>query len=268
MTTKNDILRFLENIGIKHDDTVLIHTSLKAIGELDGGADMLIDAFCEYLYEGLFLIPTHTWANVVEDNPYFDVKTTMPCIGALPCLAVTRKDGVRSLHPTHSIVAFGQRAREYIKGEEMATSPAPIGGCWSRLYDEHAKILLLGVGHDKNTYFHAVDEMLDIPDRLSDKAFVLTIKDESGRIHTTAPFHPHFTKGLAGGCSDFYPNYKKPLEELGAVIYSKLGDAIVYCCDAVKCTDIIRRLWEKTDHDLCISELEIPLTYYKDVQKS
>jgi aminoglycoside 3-N-acetyltransferase len=266
MTTKKDIIQFLESIDVKHDDTVLIHTSLKAIGELDGGADMLIDAFCEYLHQGLFLIPTHTWDSVVADKPFYDVRTTKPCVGALTSVAVKRKDGVRSLHPTHSIVAFGTRAREYIKGEEMSASPAPIGGCWSRLYDEHAKILLIGVGHDKNTYFHAVDEMLHIPNRLSDNAFTITIKDENDKTHTTPPYHTHLTKGIACCCSEFYPNYKKPLEELSAVIYSKLGAAIVYCCDAVKCSDIIRRLWDKTDHDLCIGEEEIPATYYLDLK--
>lgn len=265
MVTKNDIIKFLKDIDVKHDDTVLIHTSLKAIGELDGDADMLIDSFCEYLHHGLFIVPTHTWDKVAPEAPFYDVKTTVPCIGTLPCVAAKRKDGVRSLHPTHSVMAFGTRAREYIKGEETAASPGPIGGCWSRLYDEHAKILLIGVGHDRNTYFHAVDEMLHIQNRLNDNAFTITIKDENGKTHITPPFHTHFTKGITGCCSDFYPNYEKPLEELGAVTYSKLGDAIVYCCDAVKCADIIRRLWEKTDHDLCISKQEIPEIYYMDL---
>lgn len=264
MITKNDIIEFLENLTIKHDDTILIHTSLKAIGELDGGADMLIDAFCEYLHHGLFLIPTHTWDEVGSDKPFYDVNTSMPCIGALPCVAVKRKDGVRSLHPTHSLVAFGTRAEEYIKGEETAASPAPVGGCWSRLYDEHAKILLIGVGHDRNTYLHAVDEMLHIPNRLNDKTLPITIKDDKGKTYITPPFHTHFTKGINCCCSEFYPNYKKPLEELGAVTYSKLGEAMVYCCDAVKCANIIRGLWDKTDHDLCINEQEIPTEYYKN----
>jgi aminoglycoside 3-N-acetyltransferase len=263
MLEKESILKFLEMTGIKHNDTVLIHTSLKAIGEINGGADALIDTFCEYLNDGLFLIPSHTWDKVYAESPFYDVKTTVPCIGTLPCVAAKRRDGIRSLHPTHSLVAFGKRAKEYIKGEEHAASPAPVGGCWSRLYEEHAKILLLGVGHDKNTYFHAVDERLDIPNRLNENSFTITITDKNDTSYTTPPFHTHFTKGLSCCCSDFYPNYKKPLEELGAVTYAKLGDALVYCCDAVKCTDVIRHLWEKTDHDLCIEEEVIPESYYK-----
>lgn len=265
MITKKDIARFLEQSGITSSDTVLVHTSLRSVGGIDGGADSMLDAFCEYLRDGLFIVPTHTWDDVTKDNPFFDVMNSKPCIGVLPCIAAERTNhgcGVRSLHPTHSVAAFGSRAEEYVKGEENSATPAPVGGCWARLYNENAKILLIGVGHDKNTYFHAVDELLGIKNRLSEDAFAITIKDSSGRKHISPPFHTHFTKGAPCCCSEFYPNYKKPLEELGAVTYSRIGDAKVYICDAVKCTEVIRRLWDKADHDICVSEEEIPQNYY------
>ena len=262
MLTKEDVFSFLKKAGIRHDDTVLIHTSLKSIGPIDGRADMLIDAFSEYLSDGLFLIPTHTWDKVVRETPFYDVLLTEPCIGTLPRIAYKREDGVRSLHPTHSIMAFGSRAREFVRGEEESASPAPPGGCWSRLYEEHAKILLIGVGHDKNTFFHAVDERLGIPNRLNLNPFTITIRDENQRIYQSPPFHTHYSKGLPCCCSEFYPNYKKPLEELGAVKYFRLGDAYVYCCDAAKCTDIIEGLWKHAEYDLCSEEREIPRDYY------
>ena len=262
MVNKKDVFDFLEKLGIKHDDTVLIHTSLKSVGEIENGADGLIDAFCEYLCDGLFIVPTHTWDNVVPDSPYYDVRTTEPCIGTLPKIAAKRADGVRSLHPTHSVAAFGKRAAEYIKGEELSATPAPVGGCWARLYDEKAKILLIGVGHEKNTYFHAVDEMLGIKNRLNPKTFTITITDADGKTHKSPPFHTHRSEGISCCCSEYYPNYKKALDTLGAVTYSTLGNALVYCCDAVKCTDIIRGIWEKTDYDLCVSNAEIPAEYY------
>ena len=64
MITKQDILNFLEGAGIKPDDIVTIHCSLRAIGTIENGADGLIDAFCEYLHDGLFIVPTHTWDKV------------------------------------------------------------------------------------------------------------------------------------------------------------------------------------------------------------
>ena len=49
MLTKKDIFRFLEENGIKHNDKVVIHASLRSIGSIENGADGLIDAMCEYL---------------------------------------------------------------------------------------------------------------------------------------------------------------------------------------------------------------------------
>ncbi|MBQ5633463.1 MAG: AAC(3) family N-acetyltransferase, partial [Clostridia bacterium] len=66
MYTKNDILRHLWEMGVPQDRPVLIHSSLKRIGEVEGRADGLIDALCEHICArgGLLCIPTHTWANL------------------------------------------------------------------------------------------------------------------------------------------------------------------------------------------------------------
>lgn len=39
----------LESMGLKGDETILIHSSMKAIGAVDGGADTVLDAWMEYL---------------------------------------------------------------------------------------------------------------------------------------------------------------------------------------------------------------------------
>ena len=262
MVTKNDIFELLEGCGIKHNDKVTIHCSLRAVGEIENGADGLIDGFCQYLTDGLFIVPTHTWANVDREHPHYDVRNTEPCIGALAKVAAFRSDGVRSLHPTHSVTVFGKGAADYVKGEENAASPVPMGSCISRLYEEKGKVLLVGVGHERNTYLHAVDERLDIPDRLNPDAFQITIKDYDGNEITSPPFHTHFTAASDTCVSDYYPNYKKAFEYARAVTYHQLGDALVYCCDVVKMTDTVRKIWEKTDRDLCIKEDDIPEEYY------
>lgn len=258
MVTKNDIKNFMKKCGIKSADKVTIHCSLRSIGEIENGADGLIDGFCDYLKDGLFIVPTHTWDKVNKENPFYDVKTTEPCIGALAQVAAFRSDGIRSLHPTHSVTVFGKDAAEFIKGEENCSSPAPLGSCLSRLYEENGKILLVGVGHERNTYLHSVDERLNIPDRLNKETFEITIKDHNGILLKSPPFHTHFTSAIVNQCvSDYYPNYKEALECAGAVTYSYLGNALVYCCDARKMTDAVIKLWEKADEDLCISNEKI-----------
>ena len=57
MYKKEDLVAQIRAMGIVPSDTVLIHTSMRAIGSVDGGADTVIDAFREVLTEGLFLSP-------------------------------------------------------------------------------------------------------------------------------------------------------------------------------------------------------------------
>jgi len=257
MLTQAQLHSFLQSVGIRPDDTVLIHTSMRSLGEVEGGCDGLIDGFVSYLADGLFLVPTHTWANVGVRNPVYDVRTTVPCIGALPTVAAFRKDGVRSLHPTHSVTAFGRRAAEFVCGEENATSPCPAGGAWQRLYDEDAKILLIGVGLDKNTYIHAVDEMLDLPGRLK-PPIPLTVIDQAGDRHEL-----NFCKHGKTG-SEFFENYRKPLEFCGALHTAELHGANIGIFHVKAGTEMIKKLWLKAEYDLCEGPKEIPEGYYMD----
>ena len=267
MLTKQDIFDFLKDAGVKHDDKVTIHCSLRAIGRIENGADGLIDAFCEYLSDGLFIVPTHTWDKVCRQSPYYDVRTTVSDIGTLAEVAAFRKDGVRSLHPTHSVTVFGKDAAEFVRGEEKCASPAPLGSCISRLYEENGKVLLIGVGHERNTYLHSVDERLGIPDRLNLDPFEITIVDYEGNTQKSPPFHTHYTAASDRCVSEYYPNYKTAFEYTGAVTYAKLGNALVYICDCRKMTDTCRRIWERTDHDLCISAEQIQEKLYADEQQ-
>ncbi len=75
-------------------------------------------------------------------------------------------------------------------------------------------------------------------------------------------FHTHFTKGISVCVSDYYPNYKEALERTGAVTYHTLGNALVYCCDARKMTDVITKIWEKADRDLCTQNEQISEVFY------
>lgn len=267
MLTGKDIHAFLRENGIKPDDKITVHAALRAVGQIENGADGLIDGLCSYLCDGLLMIPTHTWDTVVREHPYYDVRTTEPCIGTLAKVAAFRKDGIRSLHPTHSVAVFGNGAAEFIKGEELCASPAPVGCCLSRLYEEQGKVLLIGVGHERNTYLHSVDERLGIPDRLREDGFVITIRDFYGNELQSPPFHTHFTAASDTCVSEYYPNYKNAFEYTGAVSYGQLGHAVVSVCDAVRMTDTVRMLWEKTDRDLCIRNAPVPREYYLSTER-
>lgn len=255
--SKQDIKENLKALGIKSQDTVLIHTSFKSLGEIEGGPDAFIDAFCEYLYNGLFIIPTHTWENVNCDNSTYIVNKTLPCIGLIPRTAAFRRDGLRSLHPTHSVWAHGLDAEEFIAGEECCETPAPVGGSWWRLGERGAKILLIGVGLNRNTYIHAVDEIAALNDRLSETPFEITIIDKNGR-KISHGFRSHYNTG-----SENFGNFEQPLSELGALTKGKLCAADVTVVDAAKCRDVILGIYAKTSENLCLVPQKIPEHLWK-----
>ncbi|MBE6607416.1 MAG: AAC(3) family N-acetyltransferase [Ruminococcaceae bacterium] len=252
MTNYKTLLEQIEKSGIAPSDTVMIHSSLHALGEVDGRADGLIAAFREYLSDGLLLIPTHTWANVHKDSPVFDVRTTLPCIGTLPTVAAFHKDAARSLHPTHSLAAFGKRAEEYIANESDSHTPTPPKGCWGRLYDEKAKILLIGVGHNRNTYIHSIDERVDIPNRLTAQEIPFVVVDKNG-VSRSHPSRSHYTPGTPDVSANFV-KFTELLADAGATHISKIGLADTIVCDAAKLAEVLMPIFEESKRkniDLC-----------------
>ena len=263
MFTKTDLTKQIKAMGILPTDTVLIHTSLRAVGEVENGADGIIDAFRDYLTDGLFLVPTHTWATVGPNQPFYDVTTAVPCIGTLPRVAAFRHDGIRSLHPTHSLWATGKGAADFVAGEEQAPTPGTPGFAWDRLGHVGAKILLIGVGNDKNTFIHSVEEVADIPDRLSPEPYDVTIIDQQGNRFT----HPQFAHycSRSNDVSRQFPNFEKALVEMGAQKFGRFGNAEVRIVDAAQCREILLRIFKHADRDLCIEEMEIPEEWYTKV---
>ena len=260
MFSKEDLIRDIRAMGILPTDTVLIHTSLRAIGKVEGGADTVIDAFRDCLAEGLLLVPTHTWANVKRENPVYDVRSTVPCIGVLPRVAAFRSDGFRSLHPTHSLWGTGKGAEDYLRGEENAPTPGFPGFAWDRLAFVNAKILLIGVGHDRNTYIHSVEEAGNVPDRIHPEPFEVTIIDQNGVEHRH-PYASHFCSKVPD-VSAQYVNFEKPLTQLGAQTLGKLGNATVRIVDARKCREILLTIFSRSDRDLCLEFMDIPDAFY------
>lgn len=262
MLSKEEIKSQIARMGINKNDTVVIHTSLKKVGEIYGGADTLIDAFCEYLSDGLFLVPTHTWATVGPQNPVFDVRNTLPCIGALPRAAAAREDGVRSLHPSHSIWAYGKNAAQYVEGEENVVTPTPPDGCWGKLAKHNAKILLIGVRNDKNTFIHTIDEEINLPDRVSEGFYTSTLIDKNGK-EIKGEMHEVFCS-RSPDVSVHFTNFEDALTYTGAQHFGTLGNAEVRIVDAALCRKTILRIYEmaQAPGDICIADMEIPKEYY------
>ena len=77
MHTFDSLTRDLAQAGFLHTDTVMVHSSMKSIGAVEGGADTVLDVLSDYFgHEGLLVFPTGTWGSVNAQTPVFNVNTT------------------------------------------------------------------------------------------------------------------------------------------------------------------------------------------------
>ena len=58
--TKREIAQHLKALGVQPAMTLMVHSSLSALGQVEGGADAVIDALLEVIGpQGTLLMPTH-----------------------------------------------------------------------------------------------------------------------------------------------------------------------------------------------------------------
>ncbi len=259
MLTKFDLIRDIRSLGVEPTSTLLIHSSMKAIGPVEGGADTVLDAWMEYMKDGLLIFPTHTWNRVTKSTDIFDSRTQSSCVGILSELFRQRSGVVRSLHPTHSVAAFGKDALSYVSGEEKATSPLPREGCWGKLLDRDANILFLGCTLRSNTFIHGVEEWNEIPDRVSAWTKPLTLIDQEGKEYHV-DMHCHHCEARED-VSENYGKLEEPFRRLGAIRYGKFGNALCILGNARKMNEIASKLL-KREPNLFLNKEAIPGDLY------
>lgn len=258
MYNKEQLKQQLADMGLKPTDAVMIHSSMKSIGEVEGRADTVLDAFMEYFSEGMVMLPTHTWAQMNSgEHDVFDPEVEPACVGILPNLFMKRPGVVRSLHPTHSMAVYGKGAEEFIRGEEHATAPCQPGFAWDRLRQINAKILLIGTTHVCNTFIHVVDEAFDVPDRLVSTPITLKVKLPDGSL-LPRTYYPH-----KGHVSLQFDKLRKGYEELGAARDVRFGDAACILCDANGIFDVTAKVYAH-DRECFTSRDVIPDEWWRE----
>lgn len=232
--SKEDLMRDMSKLKIDRHGTLLVHSSYKSIGGVEGGAETVIDALMEYMKDGLLVLPTHTWADVVGGGSKFYVDTSPSCIGILPELFRKRRGVIRSYHPTHSVAAIGIGAEEFVKDSHLFDTPCGRNSPYGKLLDRRAQIMLLGVDHSSNTFIHGIEEWVNIPGRLTETHEQLYSVLPDGE-ELLVPSRRHYGENW----SLYFPKVDTILEENGAVLRGFLGDAETRVCDSEILTRII-----------------------------
>lgn len=257
MFTIDDIKKQLESFGFAQGHHIHVHSSLKAVGEVEGRGEALLSSLVDFFTQngGMISFPAHTW-----DKNVLDLRRKDTCMGMLSKLALERADGVRSLNPTHSMVIFGERASEYARWDDDVTSSVSPDGCYGKLYDENAYILLLGVGQEKNTYIHAVEEALHIPDRITKDCHNTTVIDLVGNV-MVRPMHLVFEE--YGDISHYFGKLEEPFLYHHAITEGKIGSAKAWLCSAVKMRKVLEMIHKNSGNiEVFLDEEPLPSKWY------
>ena len=249
MFNKEYIFGQLKEMGAPQDSIVLVHSSLKAVGEVEGRGDGLLDILIDYFTEkgGILCIPTHTWAFVGDGKISLDLSEPKTCIGKLPDIAANRKGGVRTMHPTHSMAVFGDKARveAFIEGESEITTPTSKDGCYGKIFKNNGYVLLMGVVHNRNTYLHSVEEILDIPNRISVNTLEMKIRLQDGTI-ITKNNHCHNAEGIKDVSAN-YVKFEPAFRYFGAIKDGFVGNAKTQLCSAVKMKETLELIYSRAN---------------------
>ncbi|MCG3757178.1 aminoglycoside N(3)-acetyltransferase [Amycolatopsis sp. Poz14] len=237
----------VRELGVSFGGVVMVHSSLSALGEVDGGADAVVRGVLRAVGpEGTVVVPAFTpqvadpfpeyvGAGDVEVDeargrvPLFHEGLATP-MGAIPNAVLGWEGSCRSRHPQASVAAVGARAAE-VAGRQPLAYAVGRGSPFEWLYRERARILLLGVGHDRNSFLHYAESLVP-HHRRKVRRFPYLVEGERVWVRTD---------DVGDDNGRFFPQVGAEFEATGGVRRGKIGSAECQVMDCVPFVGFARR---------------------------
>jgi aminoglycoside N3'-acetyltransferase len=191
--TREKLVEDLEALDLPEGAVLLVHTSLKRLGYVEGGPSSLVEALIEMVVRrrcGTLAMPCFSIQGsmhaTLSSGRMFDVRST-PCnLGAIP-ETFRRYPGVRrSVHPTHSIAAHGHMADWIVQDHHLCGSSFGEGSPMVRMMELGGLLAGLGTNLGTVTFYHCLEDLeTDFPISVysADSPFHVRCLDGQGRVH-------------------------------------------------------------------------------------
>ncbi len=203
-------------MGLRSGDNVVVHSSLRAIGRVDGGATGVVASILKVLGDrGTLVVPTFRYR--ISPGEVVDLRAQTCATGAIAEAVLRHPAAHRSAHPTHSVAAVGRLAASLMEGHHDVPTMglrSPLG----RLASSGAKVLLLGVGHVANTILHVAEEVAGRPKS--------GVSSEPVPFIDTAGARREWIPDPSASCSAGFGSAESGLRELGLVQDGRVGSAL------------------------------------------
>jgi aminoglycoside 3-N-acetyltransferase len=156
--TPDELKAHFSAMGVRAGRVVLVHSSFKSLGPVDGGPQGVLDVLRAMVGgEGTLVMPAYNFTSWTEGH-YFDLAHTKSEMGVLTEFSRRDPAFARTGHPIYSFTAAGRLAAELAAIESVA-SYGP-GSVFDRLHRENAAIVSLGLGFNATfTMTHHVESI-------------------------------------------------------------------------------------------------------------
>jgi aminoglycoside 3-N-acetyltransferase len=161
---RDEVRQLFERLSVRRQQLV-VHASLSAFGEVDGGAVTVCQALMEAVGDGTLLLPAFTYAETLiglRPGPTLAYHPDLPVSAEIGVIAETFRHlpGVlRSSHPTHSFAAYGRAGRDLLSTQRDNNVLGPM----KKLNIAQGQVLLLGTTLRSATVIHLAEERLQMP---------------------------------------------------------------------------------------------------------
>ena len=156
--TPDQIVAAIRSLGVRAGDWMIVHSSFKSFGGVEGGPGAVAKALVDAVSPGgSVFVPTFNYGN----DPY-DPATAPSYDGVITEYFRKLPGAVRSLHPTHPIAGIGPDAPAVLRDHDKVHAFG-VGSPCHRLWEGNAWVLLLGVSHNANSVAHVAEELLQMP---------------------------------------------------------------------------------------------------------
>jgi aminoglycoside 3-N-acetyltransferase len=190
------LLDSLRALGVRCGDSVMLHSAFGPQYGFRGTIEQLTAVFLDAVGpEGNLLMVSLPYRSssleYLSKTRTFDVRKTPSMMGLVSEYFRQRPDVVRSLHPTHPVLAWGAKAEWLVAGHEACRYPCGPGSPFEKLEQLDGKVVFYNVPFATFTFFHYLEHLVnpDMPFPLyTEEPFTVPVVDSKGEPSTVTTF--------------------------------------------------------------------------------
>lgn len=222
MLTFDDLVSGFQKLGLERGDVLLVHSSYKSFGGVEGGAQTVIDALLSILgEEGTLIMPTFNF-DFCKGEPW-DVRNTPSHMGIITELVRNDPRSCRVFHPIYSFAIIGEHQETLCSINEKSSYGK--NSLFGKLRELDSKMMIIGLDYTNSlTFFHHVEEMEGVGYRYI-KAFTGEVTDWEGNSYEDTFYM--LVRDLEKGVITEVNPMGALMEQVGIVQVDNIGEAVV-----------------------------------------